>query len=149
LLADALGGTVVDMGEYEIGYREIERVEAGEGDDEDPVLAGLPASFTAFTTHSDVVAELPPGAEETATNEYGNHGFRLGDAFGVQFHPEYDQATAASVTEGKDELRDDRKQAVLAGITDENYAAACETKALFENFTEYVRRRAADGVVAK
>jgi GMP synthase (glutamine-hydrolysing) len=162
LLADALGGTVVDMGEYEIGYREVERVETStdgedgvtdgqdtEGDDEDPVLAGLPASFTAFTTHSDVVVELPPGAEETATNEYGNHGFRLGDAFGVQFHPEYDQATAKSVTEGKEELRDERKRAVIDGITDENYAAACETKALFENFTQYVRARAAGGVAAE
>jgi GMP synthase (glutamine-hydrolysing) len=149
LLADALGGTVVDMGEYEIGYREIERVEASTAGGEDPVLAGLPASFTAFTTHSDVVVELPPGATETATNEYGNHGFRLGDAFGVQFHPEYDQATAKAVTEGKEELRDDRKRAVVDGITDENYAAACETKALFENFTQHVRARVADGVAAE
>jgi len=148
LLADALGGTVVDMGEYEIGYREIERVEASTGDaeDEDPVLSGLPASFTAFTTHSDVVVELPPGATETARNEYGNHGFRLGDAFGVQFHPEYDRRTAKSVTAGKETLSDDRKRAVIEGITDENYAAACETKALFENFTSYVRARAAGRV---
>lgn len=149
LLADALGGTVVDMGEYEIGYREIERVEASTDGGEDPVLAGLPASFTAFTTHSDVVAELPPGATETATNEYGNHGFRLGDAFGLQFHPEYDMETARAVTEGKDELSDDRKRAVLEGITDEHYAAACETKALFENFTAYVRDRVADDVAAE
>jgi len=149
LLADALGGTVVDMGEYEIGYREVERVADAERDDEDPVLSGLPASFTAFTTHSDAVAELPPGATETARNDYGNHGFRLGDAFGVQFHPEYDQRTAKSVTEGKEELRDERKRAVIEGITDENYAAACETKALFENFTAFVRARAADRVAAE
>ena len=146
LLADALGGTVVDVGEYEIGYREVERVADPERDGENPVLSGLPASFTAFTTHSDTVAELPPGATETATNEYGNHGFRLGDAFGVQFHPEYDRRTAKSVTEGKDELSDERKRSVIEGITDENYAAACETKALFENFTAYVRARAADRV---
>jgi GMP synthase (glutamine-hydrolysing) len=162
LLADALGGTVVDMGEYEIGYREIERVgsaddgeaaagdsEAAADDAEDAVLAGLPGSFTAFTTHSDAVVELPPGATEIAVNDYGTHGFRLGDAVGVQFHPEYDQETAKSVTEGKEELSDDRKRAVIDDITDENYAAACETKALFENFTQYVRARATDRVAAE
>jgi GMP synthase (glutamine-hydrolysing) len=148
LLADALGGTVEDMGEYEIGYREIERVFDDEDGDVDPLLAGVPSSFTAFTTHSDSVVELPPGATEIARNDYGNHGFRVGDAFGVQFHPEYDREMARSVTAGKDELSDDRKQAVYDGITAANYAAACETKALFENFTAYVRAHAADGVAA-
>ncbi|MFC6952545.1 type 1 glutamine amidotransferase [Halorubellus litoreus] len=148
LLADALGGTVEDMGEYEIGYREIERAFDDADADVDPLLAGVPESFTAFTTHSDSVVELPPGATEIARNDYGNHGFRVGDAFGVQFHPEYDREMARSVTAGKDELSDERKQAVYDGITAEDYAAACETKALFENFTAYVRARAADGVAA-
>jgi GMP synthase (glutamine-hydrolysing) len=30
---------------------------------------------------------------------------------------------------------------VLDGITEENFAAACEAKTLFDNFTEYVRTR--------
>ncbi|EMA53787.1 type 1 glutamine amidotransferase [Halococcus thailandensis] len=127
VLAEALGGTVEDMGEYEIGYREVE----GDGllfDD----------TVMAFTTHSDVVTELPPGAERTAENDYGIHGFRAGNAFGVQFHPEYDMATARTVTRGK-ELPDERIERVLDGITEENYAAACEAKSLFENFTDYVR----------
>jgi len=144
LLADALGGTVADMGEYEIGYREVRRVDGVD----DPLLEGVGDAFTVFTTHSDAVVELPPGATETARNEYGVHGFRKGDAFGVQFHPEYDPATARSVTEGKDELSEARKATVLSGITDEQYAAACEAKALFENFTQYVRARTTDGVVA-
>ena len=127
VLAEALGGTVEDMGEYEIGYREVE----GDGllfDD----------TVTAFTTHSDTVTELPPGAERTAENDYGIHGFRAGNAFGVQFHPEYDMATARSVTRGK-ELPDERIERVLDGITEANYAAACEAKSLFENFTDHVR----------
>ncbi len=133
-LADVLGGTVEDMGEYEIGYREVERV----GDS--ALLEGVDSSFTVFTTHSDTVAELPPGAELLAENDYGIHGFRKGGAFGVQFHPEYDPETARHVTEGKDDqLSDARMEAVLDGITDENYAAAFEAKQLFANFTAFVR----------
>ncbi|WP_256295886.1 type 1 glutamine amidotransferase [Haloarchaeobius salinus] len=131
LLAEALGGEVDDMGEYEIGYREVER------SGEDPLLDGLPDRFTVFTTHSDAVVDLPEGAREIATNEYGTHGFRKGNVFGVQFHPEYDPETARTVTEGKDELSDERKDRVVAGITDENYAKACEAKTLFDNFLQY------------
>ncbi|AUV83409.1 hypothetical protein C2R22_18625 [Salinigranum rubrum] len=132
ILAEALGGRVADMGEYEIGYREIQLV------DEDELFGGVPDSFTAFTTHSDTVTELPPGAALLAENEYGVHAFRKGHAFGVQFHPEYDPQTAESVTRGKEgELSDDRIESVVDGITDERYAAACETKRLFENFVAY------------
>ena len=108
-------------------------------DDADPVLAGLGESFTAFTTHGDTVTELPPGAERTASNEYGVHGFRVGHAFGVQFHPEYDVESARRVTKTKEFLGEDRIERVLDGITEENYAKACETKRLFDNFTDYVR----------
>ncbi|MFB6127238.1 MAG: type 1 glutamine amidotransferase [Halolamina sp.] len=139
VLAEALGGEVTDMGAFEIGYNEVRRT----ADDE--LLAGLGESFTVFTTHGDAVAELPPGAERLAENDYGVHAFRHGDAWGVQFHPEYDVATARDVTEGKrDRLGDDRTDAVLAGITPENYEAACEAKTLFQNFTDYVRRRRAE-----
>jgi GMP synthase (glutamine-hydrolysing) len=133
-LADLLGGEVADMGEYEIGYREIQRT----GDTE--LLSGVDERFVAFTTHSDEVTALPEGATVLAENDYSIHAFRKDRVFGVQFHPEYDTDTAAHVTEGKDEeLTSDRVERVLAGITDENYRAACETKRLFANFTGYVR----------
>lgn len=141
LLADVLGGTVEDMGEYEIGYRTVEH--AGS-----PLFEGVDEAFTVFTTHSDRVAEAPPGATVFAENDYGIHGFRKGDAFAVQFHPEYDLATAEKVTTGKD-LPDEKMVRVLDGITRENFAAACEAKTLFENFTEYVRDRTdAEGATA-
>jgi len=133
LLADILGGDVADMGEYEIGYREIERTA------DDPLLEGISERFTAFTTHSDSVIERPPGAIPIATNEYGNHGFWKDDVFGVQFHPEYDQHSARTVTLEKDDLSEERTEAVLEGIHDENYEASCEAKQLFDNFTAYVR----------
>ena len=133
LLADVLGGTVEDMGEYEIGYRTVEH----SGDS--PLFEGIDEEFTVFTTHSDRIAALPPGADCIAENDYGIHGFRKGTVFAVQFHPEYDMATAEKVTKGKDQLTAQRGQQVLDGITDENYAAACEAKTLFENFTQFVR----------
>jgi GMP synthase (glutamine-hydrolysing) len=136
LLADVLGGSVEGMDEYEIGYRTVEH------DGENDLLEGVDEEFTVFTTHSDRVARAPPGAEVFARNDYGIHGFRKGDVFAVQFHPEYDMATAETVTTGKDDTLSDAKlRRVLEGITPDNYAAACEAKTLFDNFTEYVRRR--------
>jgi GMP synthase (glutamine-hydrolysing) len=130
-LAEALGGRVEAMDGYEIGYREV----AHSGD---RLFEGVPETFLTFTTHRDAVVELPPGAERTASNDYGVHGFRAGHSFGVQFHPEYDVATAREVTEGKD-LDPDRKQAVLDDITPERYEAACAAKRVFDNFEAYVR----------
>ena len=133
LLADVLGGRVEDMGTYEIGYRTVTH------DGESRLLEGVPESMTVFTTHSDRVSDPPPGAEVFAENEYGIHGFRTGRLFGVQFHPEYDMDTAELVTTGKaDELSEKRLQAVLADISEENYAAACAAKRLFDNFLDYV-----------
>jgi GMP synthase (glutamine-hydrolysing) len=138
LLADVLGGRVEPMDEYEIGYRTVTH------DGESALLAGIDEEFTTFTTHSDHVAAAPPGSDVFARNDYGIHGFRKSDVFGVQFHPEYDMATAESVTTGKD-LPDERIARVLDGITEENYRAACEAKTLFANFTAYVRQRQVQG----
>ncbi|MFC4439882.1 MULTISPECIES: type 1 glutamine amidotransferase [Natrialbaceae] len=131
LLADALGGTVEDMGAYEVGYSEIEQV----GDSR--LFDGISRDFTAFTSHADEVSALPDGAEPLAQNRYSNHGFRKGRVFGVQFHPEYDTRTARDLVHKK-ELSDERRESVLAEITEENYQRACEAKLVFENFLEYV-----------
>ncbi|NLV09451.1 type 1 glutamine amidotransferase [Halomicrobium sp. HM KBTZ05] len=140
LLAHALGGEVEPMDEYEIGYRTVEH------DGTSELLDGVDEQFTVFTTHSDRVVELPPGAEQFAANDYGIHGFQTEDVFSVQFHPEYDPETAREVTRGKDEqLSEARIKQVLDGITAENYDAACEAKRLFDNFTQYLRERAVTG----
>jgi GMP synthase (glutamine-hydrolysing) len=137
--AAARGGRVAGMGEYEIGYREVRRV----GDSR--LLSGIDEEFTVFTSHQDAVVELPPGAEPIAENEYGNHGFRLTDeefpgeaVFTVQFHPEYDLSTAETVA-GQKDLPERKERRVFEGINEANHEAACETKRLFSNFTEYVR----------
>ncbi|MFC7095785.1 type 1 glutamine amidotransferase [Halobaculum marinum] len=126
-VAQALGGRVVDMLEYELGYESISRL------GEDRLFDGLPTEFVSFETHSDRVAEVPPGATTLARNDVGVQAFRVGSAYGIQFHPEYDRQTAEWVTEGKD-LPDERIQAVLDGINDENVATAREAKRVFDNF---------------
>ena len=137
VLAEALGGTVEPLGAYEIGYREVRRV------GESTLLDDLPERFLVFTTHQDTVTALPPGAEPIAENEYGNHGFERDRVFTVQFHPEYDLETAEAVTRGKD-LDDERLEAVLEGVTETNYARACEAKRLFDAFVAVVREVAAE-----
>ncbi|MFQ3318269.1 MAG: GMP synthase (glutamine-hydrolyzing) [Natronomonas sp.] len=132
LLADALGGTVEDMGEYELGYRTVRHTG-------DRLFEGVPESFTVFTTHSDAVTELPDGAERIAENDYGIHGFRHGDVYGVQAHPEYDARTAESVVRGKDHLSEERIEAVCAGITEDATADATAAKRVFDNFCATVR----------
>jgi GMP synthase (glutamine-hydrolysing) len=131
LLADVLGGTVESMGGYEIGYNEIERT------GESRLFEGIDERFLAFTTHSDAVTALPPGSESLAENGYSNHGFRKDRVFGVQFHPEYDMETAEALTRRKP-IDEERRRRVLDGITEENYAAACRAKLVFENFVGYV-----------
>ncbi|MFC6719652.1 type 1 glutamine amidotransferase [Natrialbaceae archaeon GCM10025810] len=132
LLAHVLGGTVEDMGAYEVGYSEIERVGNSR------LFDGIGERFLAFTSHSDEVSELPPGAEPLAENDYSNHGFRKDRVFGVQFHPEYDTKTARELVHRKD-LSERRLASVLEEITEDNYRNACEAKLVFDNFLEYVR----------
>ncbi len=126
-LAAILGGEVSDMGEYELGYREVRRV----GDSQ--LLSGLPESFTVFTSHSDVVSELPPDATEIATNEYGVHGFERANVYTLQSHPEYDLETADRIACGKD-LPDSTLEPILAGITPAAYDSAKPVKRIFDNF---------------
>ena len=134
LLADVLGGTVEPMGEYELGYRTVRHT----GDD---VFEGIPETFTVFTTHSDAVTELPPGADRIAENEYGIQGFRHGNVYGLQSHPEYDPRTAEAVTRGKD-LPEERIESVCAGITESAYDEATAAKQVFDNFCRLAGRRA-------
>jgi len=141
LLADVLEGTVDDMGVYEVGYSEIEHT----GDSR--LFEGIDETFTAFTSHSDAVTSLPPGAEPLAENEYSNHGFRKDRVFGVQFHPEYDSKTARDLVLRKD-LSEDRRESILAEITPENYQKSCEAKLVFENFLEFVREVQAEDVAS-
>lgn len=137
LLASALGGDVDAMGEYEIGYREIEHT------GESAIFDGVDRRFTAFTTHSDEVVRLPPGAELLAENDYSIHAFQKDDAYGVQFHPEYDVETARELVDEKD-LPARKRRRVIEGINENNYRASLEAKRVFDNFLKIVGETSVD-----
>jgi GMP synthase (glutamine-hydrolysing) len=84
LVAKALGAPVRRMPSPEIGWFDVDLTpEAAD----DPVFAGLPERFTAFQWHS-YHFELPEGGFALARNDRCLQGFRVGRAWGIQFHPE-------------------------------------------------------------
>jgi GMP synthase-like glutamine amidotransferase len=84
LLARAAGANVFRSAESEVGWLEVELTEAAATD---PVAASLPERFDAFQWHH-YTHELPAGAVELARSRVCTQAFRLGRAWGVQFHPE-------------------------------------------------------------
>ena len=89
LLAHALGGFV---GPNPAG-RQIGTVCSQLIDNKkyDPLIGHLPIKFSAQTSHSEVVLELPPGAQRLATSPLDdNFVIRFAEnVWGVQFHPEF------------------------------------------------------------
>lgn len=98
VLAEALGGRVEvnHPAGLEEGANEIEWLPAALDDALVGELAAQgPAVFAS--SHRDAVVELPPDATELARSALQpNQGFRLGSAWGVQFHPEASPEAAAA-----------------------------------------------------
>jgi len=89
LLARALGGKVgLNPAGRQIGTVNTQLLDSATSD---PLLMNLPKSFDSQTSHSEVVLELPPGAERLATSPLDNNfSIRFADkVWGVQFHPEF------------------------------------------------------------
>ncbi len=89
LLAEVAGGTVHRV-EPEIGWLEVEVTEAAR---QDPVLGGLPHSFSAFQWHS-YGFDPPSEAVELAHSPSCSQAFRIANAWAIQFHAEVTQADA-------------------------------------------------------
>ena len=89
LLAYAHGGAVSRLPRRLVTWAPIRVFETG-----DPVLGAIPAGAHALHWNEDGI-ELPPTATELLERPQGGRGegFRIGRlAWGVQFHPEVDQA---------------------------------------------------------
>ena len=132
LLAQILGGTVDDRGEYELGYVTVDQVQA------DPLFEGVPDPFVAFATHSDEVTTLPNDVTVLARNDASIQAFRKGHTCGVQFHPEYDMRTAEDMIQRKD-LPVRTTQAALDSVSPDTVESARQTKQLFGNFLRLAR----------
>lgn len=75
---------------------------------DDPLFEGLPDVLPVHTCHAQAVLRLPPGATLLASSGMDpHHAFRLGPAaWGVQFHPEFDEyATHMYIEQCAEDLR--------------------------------------------
>lgn len=89
LLAEVLGAPVHSRRHGEHGCSRVSLTAAGQSD---PLLRGLPDPFPTFHWHNDSF-EIPAGALHLAfTPACAGQAFRFGSAWGVQFHPEVDEA---------------------------------------------------------
>ena len=84
MLARAAGAWTVRASAPEIGWLEVELTPAGH---DDPVLGVLPGRFEAFQWHHYELG-IPAGAASLARSAVCPQAFRLGWAWGIQFHAE-------------------------------------------------------------
>ncbi|MDW8339289.1 MAG: type 1 glutamine amidotransferase, partial [Thermoleophilia bacterium] len=103
MLARAAGAWVAPAREPEVGWLEVELTPAGRSD---PVLGVLPPTMTAFQWHSYTFG-IPAGGVELARSPVCSQAFRVGDAWGIQFHAEVTLAMVrAWIEEEPHELED-------------------------------------------
>ncbi|MFB6170626.1 MAG: type 1 glutamine amidotransferase [Haloarculaceae archaeon] len=131
LLADALGGWVESMGEYELGYHMVHH------DGECRLFEGVDEWFVTFTAHSDEVVELPPGATAHARNPFSIHAFEREPMFGVQFHPEMDRQTTETVMVHRG-VDGDHVEEMLQDAFDDAHNRASDVRSVFGNFESFV-----------
>ena len=137
LLAHALGGIV---GPNPAG-RQIGTVNSHIIDykNKDELLDHLPSTFGVQSSHSEVVLELPRGAQRLATSPLDrNFAIRFApNTWGVQFHPEFSaRVTSDYIHYRADALREEglNPEQLLAKVT-----ATAEAKTVLKRFTELVR----------
>ena len=101
MLARAAGAWVGPAPAPEVGWFEVELTPEGQAD---PVLGTLPPQADAFQWHHYTYA-VPDGGIELARSERSTQAFRLGNAWGIQFHAEMTlPMLEAWVAEDGDEL---------------------------------------------
>jgi GMP synthase-like glutamine amidotransferase len=94
LLAHALGAEVLSGRATEVGLGNVTLTPAGE---RDPVLGGAGRRLPVLHWHDDTFV-LPAGAELLASSDQCvNQAFRVGRAYGLQFHVELDLALAKTM----------------------------------------------------
>lgn len=87
LLAEVAGGSVAGNRCGEKGLVEIRLTPAGVAD---PLFSGSAESFRAFQWHHDSFSLPATAVHLAASAACPGQAFRLGNAWGVQFHPEVD-----------------------------------------------------------
>jgi len=138
LLADALGGEVgPNPRGREIGTVHVELFDHHD----DPLFAGLSDRLPAHTTHLESVLRLPKGAHNMGRSEADDHhAFRVGaNAWGVQFHPEFDADIMRRYIEARWDLIDG--EGLDADDIHQSVEETPASTALLARFGELVRQR--------
>lgn len=88
ILAYAAGGKIGNHpGGQELGTVQITLTTKGRND---PLFKGMPETFPVQVNHAQTILKRPPKTILLAYNEFeSTHAFRIRNAIGVQFHPEY------------------------------------------------------------
>ncbi|MBO3100712.1 type 1 glutamine amidotransferase [Cellulomonas fengjieae] len=112
----------------------------------DPVVGGVAALADARSDtplpsmHADAVVDLPRGAVWLASSPmYPYQAFRIGSAWGVQFHPEAGADTLGRWADGHDDVD---TGAVRAAYDARGAGIAAAGRALAESFVAHVRATA-------
>jgi GMP synthase (glutamine-hydrolysing) len=138
LLAHALGGVAgPNPAGRQIGTVTTKLMDSAA---EDPLLKHLPKSFESQTSHSEVVLELPPGAERLATSPLDdNFSIRFADmVWGMQFHPEFSGAIMSNyINYRADAIRQEGldPEALLERVADTDQASS-----VLQRFTDLLTK---------
>ena len=133
LLAHALGGRVgPNPAGRQIGTVSTQLTNSA---GKDALMMNLPKTFAVQTSHSEVILELPAGAERLATSPLDdNFSIRFADqVWGVQFHPEFSAPIMSKyINYRADAIRQEGldPDELLGGVTDTDQA-----KIVLQRFT--------------
>lgn len=136
LLAHALGGEVdYNPRGVEVGTVEVTLADAAA---DDPLFSVLPKRLWAQLSHRQSVRALPPGATLLGASEMEPHqGFAFGPcAWGVQFHPEFDERIIACFVRYYREILAEEGRSTEDLLT--AIRPAPESQALLKRFGELV-----------
>lgn len=104
---------------------------------EDELFKDIPNCFKAHTIHSQTVEDLPLNSVRLAFNSHDkNHAFRIGkNAWGVQFHPEYNNSIMKSYIKEVAKIKKIRKDELLNNIEQTN-----EANSILKKFAQIVEK---------